>query len=77
MAAGDFKPVSEVLETMDNHQKAILFEKCKGIVDQLDWTDAVFAAQLIMADHMLTQSLCSVMSKHLSENLNMKITTID
>ena len=77
MAAGDFKPVSDILDQMDAKQKEILFEKCKAIVDKLDWSDAVFVAQLIIADQVLSKSLATVVSQHLAEQMNLKITMVD
>lgn len=77
MMSENFKPVSEVLVNMNEEQKYELFEKCKHIVNKLDWTDVALVTQLVLADAIITRTLLAKVADHLHQQLNMKISMID
>ena len=72
--SGEFKPVSEVLRTLDDQQKEKLFLTVSNMIDRLEWYDAITLLRYLNGEGgWLRQRIIQVVIDFLQDELKMTI----
>ena len=72
--SGEFKPVSEVLRTLDHQQKEKLLEIVTNIIDKLEWYDSITLLRYLNGEGgWLRERIITAMIDCLKDELKMTI----